>query len=72
MNNEPLNWLNARCPRCGEAFHCGVADGAPCACAAIPLDAALGASLRETYKGCLCCACLRTLTAPASEAPPAA
>ena len=50
-----------RCPRCGGAFHCGIDDAEPCACAALVLDAALQRRLRESYTGCLCLRCLREL-----------
>jgi hypothetical protein len=50
-----------RCPRCGGAFHCGVADPAPCACTTIELNAALLAELRTRYTGCLCLCCLSEL-----------
>jgi hypothetical protein len=51
----------SRCPRCGNAFHCGVHDTAPCACAALELDAATLAALRQHYQGCLCVDCLSLL-----------
>ena len=70
---------DARCPRCGGAFHCGVDDAQPCPCAGLVLDAALQQRLRERYVGCLCLGCLRELAgwpaAPAgtsSTAPPSA
>lgn len=47
-----------RCPRCGQGFHCGVSDAAPCACTALRLSADQLAALRRTYTGCLCIACL--------------
>jgi hypothetical protein len=49
---------DARCPRCGEAFHCGANDAQPCACTAIALDAATLAALRARHVGCLCLRCL--------------
>ena len=53
------------CPRCGNAFHCGVNDSTPCACTTLRLDAATLAALRERYDGCLCVTCLAQLaTAP--------
>jgi len=48
----------ARCPRCGGAFHCGVADEQACPCTTVSLDAALQQRLRERFSGCLCIACL--------------
>jgi hypothetical protein len=59
---------NTACPRCGEAFRCGVADVAPCACTTLALDAALRAELRARYVGCLCLRCLHEL-AGARQAP---
>jgi len=60
--------MGRACPRCGEDFHCGVNDAAPCACSTLKLDAAKLAALRAQYSGCLCVACLRAL-ASASSAP---
>ena len=61
-----------RCPRCGEAFHCGMNDAAPCACTAPQLDAALQQALRERYRGCLCLRCLQALARGAAlDAAPA-
>ena len=51
-----------RCPRCGDGFHCGVNDDAPCACTTITLAAAMQAALRSRYQGCLCLSCLRCLS----------
>ena len=51
------------CPRCGKAFHCGVADAAPCACAGLTLAPELKATLRVQFDGCLCLACLAELQA---------
>jgi hypothetical protein len=48
---------NARCPRCGGAFHCG-ADEKTCACALVTLDAAARAAIALRFAGCLCNACL--------------
>jgi Cysteine-rich CWC len=53
--------LDDRCPRCGDGFHCGAADAAPCACSTLTLSAALQAELRTRYVGCLCLTCLREL-----------
>jgi hypothetical protein len=52
---------NARCPRCGSAFHCGANDPTPCACASLTLDAELLRTLRERYDRCLCVGCLAQL-----------
>ena len=57
------------CPRCGAAFHCGVADAKPCACTKVRLDAATLGALREQYERCLCLRCLLELQ---SAAPPPA
>jgi hypothetical protein len=61
---------DARCPRCGEAFHCGVDDLEPCACTTITLDAATLAALTRQYESCLCVACLRALGQANGAAPP--
>ena len=50
------------CPRCGKAFHCGVADAAPCPCVDLTLTPELTAALRAQFDGCLCLACLARLT----------
>jgi hypothetical protein len=52
-----------RCPRCGGAFHCGMHDAAPCACSGVALDGPTLARLRQSYTGCLCLDCLRSLAA---------
>ena len=52
---------DARCPRCGGAFHCGAQDATPCACSTLVLTPELQADLRQRYSGCLCLACLRAL-----------
>ncbi|HSB24957.1 MAG TPA: cysteine-rich CWC family protein [Burkholderiaceae bacterium] len=52
---------DARCPRCGRAFHCGIDDPQPCACTTLRLSAATLAELRGRYRGCLCVACLSEL-----------
>jgi len=57
----------ARCPRCGAAFHCGIDDAEPCACAALVLDAAAQQRLHERYTGCLCVSCLRELGGRCAE-----
>ncbi|HET9821183.1 MAG TPA: cysteine-rich CWC family protein [Burkholderiaceae bacterium] len=53
--------INARCPRCGAAFHCGMHDAQPCACTAVALDAATLLRLRTRYEGCLCGRCLAAI-----------
>jgi len=52
---------DARCPRCGRGFHCGVHDPQPCACTTLRLSAATLADLRARYTGCLCLPCLGEL-----------
>ena len=53
---------NARCPRCGKAFHCGAQD-AMCECAQVQLIDALRTELQQRYVGCLCVGCLRAVQA---------
>ena len=43
-------------------MHCGVHDASPCPCSGLSLSAALRASLRQRYSGCLCLACLQALS----------
>ena len=59
----PAGWREARCPRCGGPFACGVgADRAtPCFCVAFELGAERLAQLRARWSDCLCAACLATL-----------
>ena len=57
------------CPRCGKAFHCGVADAAPCPCVGLTLAPALTAALRAQFDGCLCLACLAELQARSLAGP---
>lgn len=54
---------NERCPRCGSDFRCGVNDTEPCACTTLVLPPALLQQLQQTWRGCLCLACLRQLAA---------
>jgi hypothetical protein len=61
-----------RCPRCGGAFHCGMADAGPCACTSVTLDEPTQAALRERYSGCLCLRCLMELGRPAAASMPTA
>ncbi len=56
-----MNEAEARCPRCGGAFHCGARDPAPCACTTVKLDERTLAALRSQYAGCLCLRCLQAL-----------
>jgi hypothetical protein len=48
----------SRCAACGAAFHCGVADDAPCWCTALAVDPAKLAVLVAADAGCLCPGCL--------------
>jgi hypothetical protein len=59
---------DARCPRCGGAFHCGAHDPGPCACTTLKLDAATLARLNAQYQGCLCLRCLGELREAAARA----
>ncbi|MDN3922499.1 cysteine-rich CWC family protein [Roseateles violae] len=53
---------NARCPRCGGAFHCGAGE-VSCPCFELRLGEALREQLARQYGGsdCLCIACLALL-----------
>lgn len=62
---SPTGACNTACPRCGQAFRCGVDDAAPCPCTRLELDAATLAELNREYRGCLCPRCLAELAAPA-------
>ena len=66
--DETTPAVNNRCPRCGGGFHCGVDDAAPCACAALRLDATSLQVLGERYAGCLCQACLSQIEAKSHPA----
>jgi Cysteine-rich CWC len=66
--SEPLP-PNARCPRCGGAFRCGVGDPGPCACTGLVLPPALLQQLQASHSGCLCLDCLHELAAAAPQAP---
>ncbi|MDT9000645.1 cysteine-rich CWC family protein [Paucibacter sp. APW11] len=52
--------LDDRCPRCGQAFHCGAQD-ARCDCFDLKLSEALRQQLAAQYERCLCIACLKAL-----------
>lgn len=58
------------CPRCGQVFDCGAAGPGPCVCTTVTLDAALLATLRRDFKGCLCLACLDLLRRAGMPADP--
>ncbi|HLL10149.1 MAG TPA: cysteine-rich CWC family protein [Rubrivivax sp.] len=51
-----------RCPRCGGGFSCGVAGSQPCPCTSVRLSLALQSRLRQQFSGCLCLACLQSLS----------
>jgi hypothetical protein len=57
-----LTQIDSTCPRCGQAFHCGVNDAAPCACGGIELTGDTLRLLRERYTACLCLACLHEIS----------
>ena len=65
-----MNETPDRCPRCGDGFHCGVADAAPCACTTIRLDAAALAEMRARYATCLCMNCLASFAATKEKGRP--
>jgi hypothetical protein len=50
-----------RCPRCGDAFHCGAAEPR-CDCFDLHLSPELRQQLAQQYSSCLCIACLKTLS----------
>ncbi len=58
---------NAVCPRCGDGFHCGVADDAPCGCVAVALAPQARRDIAARYDGCLCIACLQALANEGAE-----
>jgi hypothetical protein len=60
--------VDATCPRCGAAFHCGMHDDQPCACTSVTLSSDRLAALQSAFDGCLCLACLRAQTAAESPA----
>jgi hypothetical protein len=64
--------LDARCPRCGGGFACGVNAG-HCDCFGLQLGERLRERLAREHPGrCLCLRCLRELAeADAAEAPAA-
>ena len=68
MNPAPRT--DARCPRCGQAFCCGLSAPGPCECTTVALSAALQARLRAQFQGCLCMECLRELIRAEADAGP--
>jgi recombinational DNA repair protein (RecF pathway) len=48
------------CPRCSNAFECGIGSGA-CWCAGVSIDDTTLAAFAQYYDGCLCPDCLRAL-----------
>lgn len=72
MSGEPAA-AESRCPRCTEAFGCGMNGPAPCPCTGLTLNATLQRALRERYSGCLCLRCLHVLAQGAAlDLPPPA
>ena len=55
------------CERCGQPFHCGARDAAPCACTTLRLSPAQRDSLAAQYRHCLCLACLAAIAAGAPQ-----
>ncbi|MFG6446801.1 cysteine-rich CWC family protein [Roseateles sp. BYS180W] len=69
MSTTPAPQALDRCPRCGQAFHCGVQDS-HCDCQTLTLTPALRAELAQRWPGaCLCLRCLRELST--GQVPPA-
>ncbi len=60
---------NARCPRCGGDFRCGVNDG-HCACFGLQLGEALRQRIAAQYRDCLCVRCLAALAQEGMESGP--
>ena len=54
----PEPGADSRCPRCGQSFHCGVADAQPCWCSRVTVSAETLADLRQSYDRCVCSTCL--------------
>jgi hypothetical protein len=48
------------CPRCSNAFECGIDSGA-CWCAGVSVDDRTRTALAQYYEGCLCPDCLKSL-----------
>ncbi len=69
MDAEAGPGANARCPRCGAAFHCGAHEPAPCDCTRATLDARTLVTLRTRYEGCLCRDCLAAVSAEVAAQP---
>jgi malonyl-CoA/methylmalonyl-CoA synthetase len=61
---------NSACPRCGQPFQCGAAQGR-CDCFELKLDAALQTRLSQDFGDCLCLRCLRELQAASGRISPA-
>jgi hypothetical protein len=56
------------CPRCSNAFECGIDSGA-CWCADVSLNDTTRAAFAQYYDGCLCPDCLRSLEEDRPHAP---
>jgi hypothetical protein len=59
------------CPRCGQAFRCGIDDPVPCACTGVRLGVEQLVAIRASFDDCLCVACLSSIAAGAAPAGPA-
>jgi hypothetical protein len=58
------------CPRCGQAFRCGIDDQAPCPCTGVRLSVAQLSAIRASFDDCLCVDCLSSIArgeAPAGQ-----
>lgn len=66
MSSQPSSDYSA-CPRCGQPFHCGVAD-ARCDCFEVQLTPGLREQLAAQYSSCLCVSCLKQLKDQAAAA----
>ena len=63
MSADPAAGRATTCPRCGDAFACGVdGGGLPCFCTRILLGDDRLAELRAKWSDCLCATCLATLS----------
>jgi hypothetical protein len=56
------------CPRCSNAFECGIGSGA-CWCADVSIGDATRSAFAQYYEGCLCRDCLTSLEADRPQAP---
>jgi hypothetical protein len=56
------------CPRCSDAFECGIGSGA-CWCADVTISDATRTAFTQYYEGCLCRDCLTSLEADRPQVP---